>query len=212
MIKAIIFDFWQTLFNIEGDIPQLEKLRKILEVEYEGFLPKLEKCFMIKCFETEKEGFIEICKAFDKEPTEEFVGKLANAWRDNLKYIKHYEETLEVLNELKKKYKLALLSNTDNLSMIPIIKKFDLEKYFDVIKLSCNTGMLKPDNKLLEIICQELGVEKECVIMVGNSVPRDMKGAEDFGIKCVLIDRNNNKKFSPKIKSLRDLEKVLSTI
>ena len=49
-------------------------------------------------------------------------------------------------------------------------------------------------------------VKKDEVIMVGDSLPDDVKAAEKFGIKGILLDRRNRyPKYKNRITSLKEL-------
>lgn len=209
MIKAIIFDCWDTI--LDNGTSALKEVRKILGVKFDGFAEKFENAFMKQWFKTEEEGFRKVCMAFGIEPKEELVKKLAEMWRRKDSSAKPYSDTIPVLSRIRKKYKTALISNTDCF-VHPILKKYSLEELFDVVKLSCDSKLLKPDKKLFEAVCEELGVKKDEAVMVGDSLRVDIMGAKNAGLKYVLIDRKCKSDFSPKIKSLKELEKALSMI
>ena len=55
----------------------------------------------------------------------------------------------------------------------------------------------------------ELGLSKEDVMIVGDSMQSDIAGAEKAGIKAVLIDRRGRREYENKILSLTELEAIL---
>jgi HAD superfamily hydrolase (TIGR01493 family) len=126
-------------------------------------------------------------------------------WNKNKILSKPFPDTVENLERLHKDYTLVLVANIDNLNK-DVIEKFSLQKYFDHIFLSCDTGMLKTDEKFYDVVMKETGLNKEDVLIVGDSIESDMKAAEAAGIAHVLIDRNNRMDYDNKITSLNDLE------
>ena len=46
-------------------------------------------------------------------------------------------------------------------------------------------------------------------ILVGDSIQSDIIPAKRLGMNAVLIDRKNTRDFHPKMKDLKELEKVL---
>jgi putative hydrolase of the HAD superfamily len=103
-----------------------------------------------------------------------------------------YEETFEVLEALKGKYQLLLLTNgspdlqNTKLSITP-----ELVPYFDHIVISGDFGKGKPDPGIFEHALSLTGLKKEEVIMVGDNLMTDILGANRAGIKSVWINRHN---------------------
>lgn len=213
MIKAIIFDCWDTLFGneIEKTHPfQIfaEKIGKSLQ-DYE-YLKIFEKHFML-----EKHYKLEVpIKALLDELGIQHIEKLTNELQEILEEAlssqKYFPETLKVLNQLKKKYKLGLISNTFYQSFEGLEEKFKVNEIFDVILKSYETKMLKPDPKIFEIMIKRLKVNKDEALMVGDSLKDDIKSAENFGIKGILIDRKGkHPEYPNRITSLEQLKKFL---
>ena len=212
MIKAIIFDFWGTLID-QGVTPSpLRQVKAILRlgIPFQEYILPFENVFMTKGYEDLTQAFTAVCKIFGREQKPWLVEKLVGLWNKNKLLAKLYPETIGVLEELKSKgYKLALISNTDFSSVESLLEKFDLNKYFDATHLSFKTGFLKTDKESFESIVKQLKVKKDEVLMVGDSIATDIKGAENAGIKAVLVDRRNMREFENKIKDLSELKDVL---
>ena len=45
--------------------------------------------------------------------------------------------------------------------------------------------------------------------MIGDSLESDMKAAKAVGMRGILVDRKDKREFTPKIKSLEELEQHL---
>jgi putative hydrolase of the HAD superfamily len=211
MVQAILFDFWGTLVENGVNPSPVRQVKYFLRLNmaFHDFITTFEESFMLKKHSTLREGFDAVCTAFDIHPPEFIIEKCIGMWNKNMLLAKPFPETIALLEELKKKYKLALLSNTDNFSLEPVLDKFDLRKYFDVIILSCDAGHLKSDVKMFDEAVKKLGVKKKDCLMVGDSIESDMASAEKAKIASVLVDRNERQTFEKKIKTLEELNTFL---
>ena len=61
--------------------------------------------------------------------------------------------------------------------------------YVDSITISGDVGVGKPDPKIFQAALDGLAVQAEKVIMVGNSLKRDIAGAQQAGIRAVWVNR-----------------------
>jgi 2-haloalkanoic acid dehalogenase type II len=212
MIKAIIFDFWGTLVST-GIYSPVKQVRWILglRMPFSEYIIKFEEAFMLKKFNSLAEAFENVCNAFDVEPNKEVIDKLIGIWNKNRLLAQPFEESVNVLEELKKNYRLTLVSNTNCFSIEPVMEKFNLRDYFDAVVLSYEVGMLKTNPKMFELVLKKLRLKKEDVVMVGDSIASDIKGAEAAGIKAVLVDRRGTRDYKNKISKLTELKSFLKS-
>lgn len=126
-----------------------------------------------------------------------------------------YEETFQVLDELKGNYKLLLLTNgcpglqQEKLDGVP-----ELIPYFDEIIISGSFGKGKPDTSIFEHALSRLNISSQDAVMVGDKLTTDIKGGLSAGMKTVWINRNNrphNPEIQPdyEIKHLSELHGIL---
>ncbi|REE57355.1 putative hydrolase of the HAD superfamily [Paenibacillus taihuensis] len=103
-----------------------------------------------------------------------------------------YEETFAVLDQLKGKYKLLLLTNgspdlqREKLAGVPAIVP-----YFDHIIISGEFGKGKPAAEIFHHALERLGIEPEHGIMVGDKLTTDILGANTIGMTSVWINRHS---------------------
>jgi len=118
---------------------------------------------------------------------------------------------MRILKELKGQgYKIGLITNTYYYAYKQLNKQFKIDSLFNVVLKSYETGILKPNPKTFEIMLKKLKVKKNEVLMVGDSLEDDVKAAEKFGIKGILIDRENKyPSYENRICSLKELKKFL---
>ncbi|MBU4242043.1 MAG: HAD family hydrolase [Nanoarchaeota archaeon] len=213
MIKAVIFDFWGTLADngIRSPLRQTYNMLGLYRFTFPEFVQKFEHIFMTKKFDTLDEAFRKICQSFNINCREDLLDRWIGMWNKNWMLAKLYEDTLEGLQKLKEQgLKIGLISNTDNFSIEKVLDKFELKDKFDAIVLSFDCGFVKNNPEMFDLICEKLDVAKDEVLMVGDSPETDIKGAENAGIKAVLIDRHDRRPIEHKIISLADIENFLN--
>jgi len=140
-----------------------------------------------------KNTWREALEAFDLADAKlanEITRKFIKERSDNQKL---FPGTLETLEKLKSKYKLALLTNGNPDLQWFKIKATSLEPYFDPIVISGELGYGKPDPRIFKFTLQKLGLKPTEVIMIGNNPIADIEGAAQASIKAVLIDPNAQK-------------------
>lgn len=77
-----------------------------------------------------------------------------------------------------------------------------LDHVFSGWVISEAVGEDKPSPKMFEAAMEVLGLtekDKHRIIMIGNNVVRDMRGASCFGIRSVLLDWSSRRPFDPEI-------------
>ena len=210
MIKGVIFDLWGTLVD-NGVRSPLYETYKIIRprMAYTDFVPKFEQAVMTQDFKSQTEAFEEGFKALDVMPKDWLIDKLVGVWNSNTILSKLYDETIEVIEGLKKKkLKLAIISNLPSFSA-QVIEKFNLDKYFDTIILSYDAGILKTNPKMFEQVLKKIKLQRHEVLMVGDSMETDVAGAILAGVKPILLDRKNKRVYEDRILDLKELDKYL---
>ena len=125
-----------------------------------------------------------------------------------------YAENIEqILMELSESYKLALLSNVWLEAPRQSLRDYGYDRWFDVILLSCDIGIPKPDPRIFRHMLNLLSIEPDEGVMVGDSLEADVKGAIGAGIQAVLIDPDDSSGWSGyKIQCLGDLPVLLQAM
>ncbi|MBI2668519.1 HAD family hydrolase [Candidatus Woesearchaeota archaeon] len=210
MTAAILFDFWGTL--VETGIPSpLKQIKEMLSIRlpFSEYVVRLEQVMMTRKFDSLKEAFEAVCQEFRLRYRDEQIEELIGLWNKSWMLAQPYPEVAEQLAELKKKYRLILISNTDCFSIGKVVEKFNLGEYFERQFFSCQIGLLKTNPAFLNKVLQELDVSVKDCVLVGDSLESDMNAAGNVGMKGILMDRRDRREFQPKIKNLTELEGVL---
>ena len=96
----------------------------------------------------------------------------------------YMENAPEVLEELKKNYRLFIASNGLAKVQDGRFKAVGLEQYFEGIFISQRVGFNKPAKEFFDLSFEKIPMFcKDRCIMVGDSLSADIKGANNAGIK-----------------------------
>ena len=207
-MKLLLFDIWGTLIETGVKPSPSKQVRYFLRSreEFSQFVQKFEDTFMTKEHESLTAGFQEVVEDMSLRIPDFVYDKLVGMWNKSSILSKEYEDTFDALKKLKKKkYKLVLVANIDRFSWEQLKQKFELDKYFDGVYLSYETGKLKNDFDCVSGILEDFKVKPEEAMLIGDSIESDMKAAENAKIKGLLIDRNDRREYEPKIKSLEEI-------
>jgi putative hydrolase of the HAD superfamily len=108
-----------------------------------------------------------------------------------------YEETMPLLEFLKDRYKLGLVTNfVDGLTARKAIGKYRFDEIFDVIVISGEEGYRKPKRTLFDKALSELKSLPEYSVMIGDTLIADVVGPKEIGMKAILVDEYGDKKES----------------
>lgn len=103
-----------------------------------------------------------------------------------------YEDTFAVLDELKGKYQLVLLTNgAPSLQHLKLEITPEIAPYFDHIIISGDFGKGKPDASIFEYVMETTNVTAEDGIMVGDNLMTDILGSSRVGMRNVWINRED---------------------
>ncbi len=119
----------------------------------------------------------------------------------------------DILEYLKEKYTLHLLSNGFAEVQYPKIERADLGRYFATITLSEEVGRLKPHPEVFAHALQKAGALAHESLMIGDSFGSDITGALNVGMKAVFYDpqatRQVPETVAPTVRRLNELKNIL---
>jgi len=101
--------------------------------------------------------------------------------------IRLFDGVRELLGDLRVHYRLGLLTNGEPDMQWPKIKTLGIEESFDVIVVSGDTGVYKPDRRAFEILLARLGTEPGRALFVGDSPDKDVAGAKGAGMRVAWV-------------------------
>jgi len=106
---------------------------------------------------------------------------------------KRNQSLINFAQHVRKDYKIALLSNIGGDMMDGFFSKEELINLFDVVILSGNIKMAKPDRDIFEYALNKLGVMPDETIFIDDSA-NHTEGAKKVGINSVLFSSSGQLK------------------
>jgi putative hydrolase of the HAD superfamily len=95
-------------------------------------------------------------------------------------------EAAEVLATLAERYPMQLVSNFYG-NVDEVLRDFDIRRYFNGIIESAVVGVRKPDARIFLLGCVALGLQPEEVLVVGDSLKKDILPARSIGCQTAWI-------------------------
>lgn len=100
--------------------------------------------------------------------------------------LRPYPEVEEVLEALRPKYKLAIVSDAQKAYARYELAEAGLTEYFDAIVVSGELGFRKPDPRIFEAALTAVGTTADRAIFVGNDMHRDVFGPAQLGMRTIF--------------------------
>jgi len=104
-----------------------------------------------------------------------------------------YQNVVPTLNRLKKKYKLAILSDAPKIQAWIRLAAMQIQDKFDIVITFDETKSKKPTLKPFLYILKKLRLRPEECVMIGDSLKRDIAPAKRLGFKTVFAKYGEDK-------------------
>jgi HAD superfamily hydrolase (TIGR01549 family) len=233
-IKAVLFDLDDTLYdhrfssrnglralknvydcfkNAELDVLEMEYLKLLNEIHLSKVLTGI---YTID--EARAERYRRFFLKFGVDAGLEEINHAREIYTSAYRVIQRaVPGSIELLNKLKKKVKLGIVSNNYGTEQEAKINSCGFNRYFDAVVTSVEVGITKPSPEIFFMALEKLGFMPAETVMIGDSWNSDIKGARNAGINPIWFNRygfdypeeNSN---IPEIRSLIPIEYVLSLI
>jgi putative hydrolase of the HAD superfamily len=112
--------------------------------------------------------------------------------RDWFKQMTLYDDAIHTLEALRKRFRLGLITNGPSAIQRPKIDHFELVNYFDVLLVSGEVGIDKPDPAIFALALSQIGVDAREALFVGDSPEHDMRGAKAAGMDFVWMNAHSD--------------------
>jgi len=235
MIKAVIFDFGQTLVDSADGFRKAEKESQariypdFKNISWATFLKtyrEVRRDHQKKSIFSRKTIWEEVYNRFDRRPVSGFLEKFeSDYWETVNDRSRIFPEAESVLANLAGRYHLALITNTQgqkNAGTHRISQFPKLEQYFEVIVVAGEQGIPpKPDPIPFQLCLEKLGIKPDESVYVGDDWRIDIRGAGDMGmhpvwLKHETVQRNwpsmeTNVPVIHRLDQLLDLDRLLKT-
>lgn len=172
MIRALVFDCFGVFYSDpvlacmhdSHTSPDKAKLLQALDEQAtHGILTKI--------------GFIEQAAMLLNCPTDQIEQQFFYSNNRN-------QALIGFIKKARKDYKIALLSNIGSDMMDGFFMPAERKELFDVVILSGDVKMAKPDQEIFELICRQLGVPLREAVMIDN-VQDNINAAKSLGMQVI---------------------------
>ncbi len=190
MTKAIIFDLWDTVIFVCGPHPIIQVYERmgLKEQDMYEFAQNLERSMMMREYTTMEEMFVPLLKKYNIQEDPKLLFDLTEIWKKNINSVFFPPDMADVLKELRSKFKLVLLTNTDNFALKYVKYRYGIENYFDFIVASCEVGLAKPDREIFQLALRRLNLDPQETCICGANIKNDIVVPREIGMKTVLLD------------------------
>ena len=218
-MKAIIFDLDNTLIDFidRKKLVIQESVKAMIDAGINETFEKLHKEFSDfywkKGIEDQKIFQLFLKKKYGKIDYKVLAHAIIVYRQVNSGLLRPYPGTKRLLISLKKRYKLAVLSDAPKLSAYLRLFSVGLDDFFDLIISKDDVKVTKPNKKGFLEVAKRLKISPSDCIMVGDMPDKDMIGAKQIGMKTIFAEygnlKNKNTKHSDYIaKNIMDIEKI----
>jgi putative hydrolase of the HAD superfamily len=118
------------------------------------------------------------------------------------------EHAREIVQHLRKKYKTGLITNGKTLIQYGKIDQLEIRSDFDLIIVSEEAGIKKPDPRIFELALRRLELNPEQCIYIGDHPVNDIEGAAKIGMNTIWMKVNQPWKDGLSAKPLHTIERL----
>jgi putative hydrolase of the HAD superfamily len=196
--KAIIFDLFGTLvdsYSVQGYNRLLTDMASALELPDEDFSKLWTKLWRDTTYErgtgifkTTEESIRYICNEIGVSVSDENIRKCEQIRLETTrKGLSPKNGAIDILKRLRRLgYKIGLITNCS--AEVPLMwKNTEFSHLFDVTIFSASVGMKKPEVKIYNLACEQLGIEPNKCLYFGDGDSNELSGASQFGMDAVMI-------------------------
>jgi putative hydrolase of the HAD superfamily len=99
-----------------------------------------------------------------------------------------FDDAVHTLKALRPRFKLGLVTNGPSHTQRSKIEQFRLTDYLDLLIVSEEVGVAKPDPAIFAIALEQLGVMPAEALFVGDSLEFDLRGAAAAGMPFIWMN------------------------
>jgi len=192
MIKAVVFDAYGTLFDVQSVADATERaypgygeyitqIWRQKQLEYSWLRSLTGRYQDFWC--VTQEALAYTLNTLGREPDAAFLSEMADAYNRLLPYL----DAAQCLTDLAP-LRLAILSNGAPGMLQRLVANAGIAELFDQVISVDSKGVFKPHPRAYEMVEEALGVKPENVLFVSSN-GFDVGGAKNFGFRVARIAR-----------------------
>ncbi len=132
-------------------------------------------------------------EAVQYEVEDELINRLSEQYIEHLSSFNNLiPNTIEVLEYLKPKYRLHIITNGFQEIQEKKLKNASILGYFNQVVNSEMAGVKKPNPRIFELALQMASVTPDRSLMIGDSIEADILGAQAAGFKTLHFNAHND--------------------
>lgn len=186
MIRAVVFDLWNTLAFSPGGSP-FQRAKALLREDQRAEFPAFQRDAMTKVYADRPAFFAAWRERLQLDADQE--AELALAFEAAEAEAQLFPEAVEALAGARAHARLALLSNTQSFDL-GLLDRLGISEAIRVRGLSAELGAAKPEPEAFDALAKKLGLFPGNLAMVGDSWGDDIEGALAAGWTAIWINRS----------------------
>lgn len=191
---AVIFYLFGTLidkFSLREGTKVLEQIASVLSVSSDDFIQLYFSTYnegALGVFNNTEAKFEYICQKIGVRPKYTQTKLAAQIHLDyTRRSITPRPDSTEVLSHLKSSgYKTGLISDCSDV-VAKVWQNTPFTSLIDVAVFSCLVGFTKPDSRIYQVVAEQLKVEPQSCLYIGDGGSQELTGAAQVGMHPVLI-------------------------
>jgi putative hydrolase of the HAD superfamily len=198
-IKHIFFDLDHTLWDFNTNSKKAyQNIFEInnVEIDINKFITIYEpinfnywKLYREEQVTKEELRYGRIKETFNKlnfSINDSLIDVLSNQYLEQLtNYNQLFDGTIELLNYLKPKYNLHIVTNGFSETQLLKLDNSNLSPFFDLIVTSENVGVKKPNPNIFFYALKMTKAKTYESVMIGDNLEADIYGAKNVGMKVI---------------------------
>jgi HAD superfamily hydrolase (TIGR01549 family) len=204
VLRAVLFDLDDTLFDhricahtalsdLHSAYPEFHGSPFAdFERLHASFLEELHKRVMtgeLPLEEARQERFRRLFAALGATPEDAVIVEAAATYRDGYRRIRQpIAGAAALLTAVKARARVGIVSNNLLDEQQEKLRHCRLDNYIDVLVVSEEAGVSKPDPRIFEIALERLACRADEVVMIGDSWAADIAGAVAAGIRPIWFN------------------------
>ena len=184
MIEVVYFDLGKVIVDFDHS-RAAQELLKVTPLSLKEAMAVLSDGELVSEYETgrlsSQEHYRKVCRRLQMEVS---IEKFRELWGSMFLPEPLLSESF--LQDLKKRYRLMLLSNTNEIHFDFVIQNYPILRMIEERLLSFQAGCMKPQARIFELAIKKAGVAPENIFFTDDR-PENIEAAQQSGIQALLF-------------------------